>query len=327
MINLQTVHQSLKAELKQFENSFNCLFAKQNGVSRKLYLYQEKVRGKRLRPVLLFLSARVSGRIKPIHFDLALIVELIHNATLMHDDVLDDARLRRYLPTINQKWGNEMAILYGDLIFSNAFKTCADIQSTEVVKVIAETVGQICHGELVHTERRFDSSLTEKDYLRIIREKTATLFATSCYLGSAFASGNKKHHLALKNYGLNFGMAYQILDDYLDFTATEKSIGKTVGTDLAKGKITLPLMRLMKRFPKNGSKKMEKMIVSLIRNSKSGGAGGYKPDCNLESVRDDILKTAQWYSVKAVESLKALPQSAESGLLEGIAKSIIPRHN
>jgi octaprenyl-diphosphate synthase len=327
MISLNEVYQSLKPELKQFEKSFGGLFAKQNGVSRKLYLYQEKVRGKRLRPILLFLSARACGRTKPVHFDLALIVELIHNATLMHDDVLDDAKLRRHLPTINQKWGNEMAILYGDLIFSSAFKACADIQSNRVVKVIAETIGQMCHGELVHTDRRLDSSLTKNEYLEIIKQKTATLFGAACYLGAVFATGNKRHHLALKNYGLNFGMAYQILDDYLDFTATEKSAGKTVGTDLAKGKITLPLMLLMRRASENGGDKTKKIINLVARIKKSNGLRGDKPGFNLESVSDDILRAVQWYSEKAVESLKGLPKSVESGLLEVMVKSLVPKHH
>jgi len=313
----------LKSELSRFEKSLNNLFSKQDGVGRKLYLHQEKVRGKRLRPILLFLSARASGRVKPVHFDMALIVELIHNATLAHDDVLDDSKLRRYLPTINQKWGNEMAILYGDLIFSNAFKTCARIKSNEVVTIISGTVSRMCYGELAHTERRFDFSLTEKEYLEIIEQKTATLFATACYLGAIFTSNDKRYHSALKNYGLNFGMAYQIMDDYLDCTSTENAIGKTAGTDLAKGKMTLPLILLLKSLPANERKKVKRIMSS----SSQPGLMKYNANLGFTSVGKEVLKTARRYSEKAVNSLKVLPDSTEVRLLGTLAESIIPKNN
>ena len=330
MLDLNPIYQTLKPELNLVEKSLDRIFNKQDGLGRKLYLQQANFHGKRLRPALLLLSAHAVGKIAPVHLTLALVIELIHNATLVHDDVLDDARLRRCLPTVNHEWGNETAIIFGDLIFSNAFNACAAIKSNDAIRILSETANQMCYGELSHMAKRYDPSLTEKEYLKIIENKTASLFSTSCYLGALFATTNKKHHLTLKKYGLNFGLAYQIIDDYLDWMSNEESTGKTAGTDLLKGRITLPLIRLHQVLP-NGKRKILREIISTAKkaSAKNGNFSNQKKKIkNLiinYGIIDNILNTAESYLQKAQKALTYLPHSYDRQLLETITQSTLPR--
>lgn len=319
MIDLRPIYRTLKPELTGFEKSFAQLFTKHrpqdkggwDGLGRMLYLQQAKFRGKRLRPLLLFLSARAVGKVKPIHRLLAMMVELIHNATLLHDDVLDEAELRRSRPTINQQWGNEMAILFGDLVFSYVFLTCAQVKSARAIAILSQTANQMCQGEMIHTRRKYDLSMTEADYLKIINHKTASLFAAACYLGALFATKNKKHQNALKNYGRNFGLAYQIIDDYLDYSNNSGRPDKTPGTDFAKGKITLPLIRLKQSLKKSGKFPLfSRNIRKLLKE---------------HNIPDDIIGCAEKYLTKCRQSLEVLPASPARKLLATLTDSIRPR--
>lgn len=329
MIDLKPIYRTLKPELTLFEKSLDRTFYKQDGFGRKLYLQQAKFRGKRLRPALLFLSAHAVGKIKPIHVTLALVVELIHNATLVHDDVLDDARLRRCLPTVNREWGNETAILFGDLVFSNAFRACAALKSGDAISLLSETASQMCYGELSHMAKKYDLSLTEKEYFKIIENKTASLFSASCYLGALFAATNKTHHLILKKYGLNFGLAYQIIDDYLDLMSTEESTGKTAGMDLLKGRITLPLIRLHQVLPE-GKRKILRKIISSAKEvyGKNKSFASQKREIKTlmadYKIAENILKSADFYIRKAQSALSGLPHSNGRELLETMAQSVLP---
>lgn len=329
MLDLKYVYQTLKPELTRFEKSLDRVFNKQDGLSRKLYSQQANFRGKRLRPALLFLSANTVGKTKRIHSELALVIELIHNATLVHDDVLDDARLRRCLPTINRQWGNETAILFGDLVFSNAFRICAAIKSNDAIKILSETANQMCYGELSHMAKKYNLSLTEKEYLEIIENKTASLFSASCYLGALFATTNRKHHLTLKKFGFYFGLAYQIIDDYHDWLGSEESTGKTAGTDLLKGRITLPLIRLYNILP-NGKLKILKEIIAALQDTATPNgnfANKKKEITNLMAnyaVIESVLKTAGTYLQKAQKELASLPYSHNRELLRTITQAILP---
>lgn len=327
MIDLNLVYQTLKPELNQLEKSLNRIFNKQDGLGRKLYFQQAHSRGKRLRPALLFLSAHAVGKIKSIHLKLALVIELIHNASLVHDDVLDEARLRRCIPTVNQEWGNETAILFGDLVFANAFRVCAIIKSNNAIRIISKTANQMCYGELSHMSKKYDLSLTEEEYLKIIENKTASLFSAACYLGALFATTNIKYHLVLKKYGLNLGLAYQIIDDYLDWMDTEESTGKTAGTDLLKGRITLPLIRLHQVLP-NSKRKILREFISSAKEASSKNDSFVAQKREIKNLMTDykiaenILKSADSYIRKAQSALGKLPHSNRHELLDEIAQSI-----
>ncbi len=193
--------------------------------------------GKRLRPALALLAGGATGDICPGHVDLAVILELVHLASLVHDDIMDSADLRREQPTASAKWGNSLAVLLGDCLFAHALKLAASFPNIEICRRIAHAAKDVCSGEIIQTQRRYDLNLTVSEYLQIIEMKTASLFAAAGELG-ALISG-------FKTYGLRLGTAYQIYDDCLDLAGSEETAGKTLGSDLRKGKLTLPLIYLL----------------------------------------------------------------------------------
>ncbi|MDQ2868893.1 MAG: polyprenyl synthetase family protein, partial [Verrucomicrobiota bacterium] len=194
--------------------------------------------GKRLRPLIALLSAAATGPVTSAHVDLAVIVELIHLATLVHDDIMDEAERRRGQPTVNARWGNALSVLLGDSLFAHALDLSTRFDDPEVSRMIARATRDVCTGEIVQTQRRFDLHLAVEDYLQIIALKTATLFAVAAELGAKLNGAPAAKVAALKTFGLQLGTAYQIYDDCLDVIGQEETIGKTLGTDLRKGKMT-----------------------------------------------------------------------------------------
>lgn len=201
--------------------------------------------GKRLRPALALLAGGATGKISSSHVDLAVIVELIHVATLVHDDIMDGAELRRDQPTANAKWGNAISVLLGDCLFSHALRLATGFSNTDVCRRIADAAAEVCSGEIIQTQRRFDLKLSTADYYRIIEMKTAALFSVACELGAFISEASPGVISALKTFGTKVGTAYQIYDDCLDLAGTEEETGKTLGTDIRKGKFTLPVLLLM----------------------------------------------------------------------------------
>jgi len=201
--------------------------------------------GKRLRPVLALLAGGVCGDVTQEHQRLALILELIHIASLIHDDIMDEAELRRERPTLHAKWGNATSVLVGDLLFAHALKLSADFSNSEICRRIADATLDVCSGEILQTEHRFDVQLNLQEYYRIIAMKTGSLFCAACELGAVISKATPATVEALKHFGNNIGIAYQILDDCIDLVGHEKNIGKTLGTDLQHGKFTLPILLLL----------------------------------------------------------------------------------
>lgn len=201
--------------------------------------------GKRLRPVLALLTGGACGEVTQDHQRLALILELIHIASLIHDDIMDEAELRRERPTLHATWGNTTSVLVGDLLFAHALKLSADFSDSEICRRIADATLDVCSGEILQTERRFDVHLDLQEYYRIIAMKTGSLFRAGCELGAVISKASTDVIEALKQYGNNIGIAYQILDDCVDLIGNEKKSGKTLGTDLQHGKFTLPVLLLL----------------------------------------------------------------------------------
>jgi octaprenyl-diphosphate synthase len=201
--------------------------------------------GKRLRPALALLAGGATGDIGPGHVDLAVILELVHLASLVHDDIMDSADIRREQPTASAKWGNSLAVLLGDCLFAHALKLAASFPNVEICRRIAHAAKDVCSGEILQTQRRYDLNLTVSDYLRIIEMKTAALFAAAGELGALISGASPDVITAFKTYCLKLGTAYQIYDDCLDLAGSEEIAGKTLGTDLRKGKLTLPLLYLL----------------------------------------------------------------------------------
>jgi len=207
--------------------------------------YAVESNGKRLRPALALLSGGATGNIGPSHFDLAVVVELIHAATLVHDDILDGADKRRGQPTVNAKWGNAISVLLGDCLFAHALKLSTSFQNGEIGRRIAQAASDVCSGEIIQTQRRFDLKLSVPDYYKIIEMKTGALFAAATELGALLNEAEPEVIGAMKIFGLRLGTAYQVYDDVLDLAGEESRAGKTLGSDLRKGKLTLPILHLL----------------------------------------------------------------------------------
>ena len=208
-----------------------------------------KFRGKLLRPILVLLCGKACGLITQEHRVIATVAELVHMATLIHDDVLDGAQRRRRGVTINALHGNEAAVMLGDMFISHAFHLCSSLDSQLTSRLIAATTNTVCEGELMQLYYRGYYELTEEQYLEIIARKTASLTATCCYLGGQAALADEKVCRTLEKYGQEIGMAFQIMDDITDLTGDEKKTGKTLRTDLLKEKLTLPVIHFFKNGP------------------------------------------------------------------------------
>jgi len=202
-------------------------------------------RGKRLRPVLLLLVARACGRVTPAHFILGAVVEMIHTATLVHDDVLDGATVRRHVPTVNSRWGTQASILLGDFLFTHAFHLAASIDDVRGCRIIGQATNRVCEGELCQELAQGKLDLNEAEYLDLIDGKTAELIACCCQLGSLFAGMSPEVVASLTRYGRHLGLAFQIADDVLDLVGEETLAGKSLGTDLEQQKLTLPVIHLL----------------------------------------------------------------------------------
>lgn len=217
--------------------------------------------GKRLRPALALLAGGATGKITASHVDLAVIMELIHIATLVHDDIMDGADMRRDQPTANAKWGNAITVLLGDALLAHAMKLATNFSDTEVVRRIADAAGEVCTGEIIQTQRRFDLKMSVNDYYRIVEMKTAALFAAAAELGAFLSETTPERIGALKLFGTKLGTAYQVYDDCLDLVGDEEEIGKTLGSDLRKGKLTLPLLLLLQSARRSGDYDMVSALL------------------------------------------------------------------
>ena len=251
-------------------------------------------RGKRLRPLVALLAGGASGGITSGHLDLAVIVELIHIATLVHDDIMDEAERRRAQPTVNARWGNSLSVLLGDCLFAQALNLSTNFEKADISRVIARAAREVCSGEIMQTQRRFDLHLAIDDYLRIVAMKTGSLFAAAAELGGVLNGADLEVISALKRFGSKIGAAYQIYDDCLDIAGNESEIGKTLGTDLRKGKMTLPVLMLLRAAPPEDRERYCELIVAeeattiaaALRSESPNGALRSSLDTGEESVRD-----------------------------------------
>ncbi len=203
--------------------------------------------GKRLRPMLTLAAARACGYDGDRHIKLATCVEFIHTATLLHDDVVDESDLRRGLASANAVWGNKASVLVGDFLFSRAFELMVEDGSLAVLAILSRASSVIAEGEVLQLITTNDTDTTQDAYLDVIRSKTAALFAAACRVGAVVADRPKAEEEALERYGLNLGIAFQLIDDVLDYSAKQATLGKTIGDDFREGKITLPIILAFRR--------------------------------------------------------------------------------
>ncbi|MGJ8655170.1 MAG: polyprenyl synthetase family protein [Akkermansiaceae bacterium] len=217
--------------------------------------------GKRIRPALAILTGGAMGSITDENIKIGVILELIHMATLVHDDIIDEATTRRKELTANAKWGNGMAVLLGDALFSHALLLATEFDDIEINRKVGRASREVCEGEVIQSQRRFDMTLTKADYFKVISMKTGALFAAATGISANLSGADAETEKALYDYGMKLGTAYQIYDDCVDLVGTEDDIGKTLGTDLEKGKLTLPMLTLLENATDEQRKKLNKRII------------------------------------------------------------------
>lgn len=280
--------------------------------------YAVESNGKRLRPALALLAGGATGNIGPDHFDLAVVVELIHAATLIHDDILDGADVRRGQPTANAKWGNSLSVLLGDCLFSHALKLASGFRSSEMMRRMAEAASEVCSGEIIQTQRRFDLKLSVPDYYRIIEMKTGALFAVATELGAFLNEAAPSVIGAMRIFGLRFGTAFQIYDDVLDLAGDEAKAGKTLGSDLRKGKFTLPILHLLQHSEPSDRARICEIIVGgsdgeisgLVRSAIEGGAV------------NSAVATARKMLTETRDQLRVLEEGRYRNALAGLVRTL-----
>lgn len=279
--------------------------------------------GKRLRPMLAILSARAYGYQGDTHHLLAAIVEFIHTATLLHDDVVDESELRRGKQTANAMFGNAASVLVGDFLYSRAFEMMIDVGSMDVMAILANTTNVIAEGEVMQLMNVHDANTTEASYLEVIHCKTAKLFEAATRLGAVLCERSEDEALAMARYGMHLGTAFQLVDDVLDYSSNSDEMGKNVGDDLAEGKPTLPLIYAMQQ----GSAEQSALIRTAIEQ------GGYDMIEQVQVVIDDTAALAYTESMaqheadEAVRQLDVLPDSEYKTALQQLAQFSVSRSN
>lgn len=245
----RAIAQRLAAELAEVESRFGAELTSDLPCVNSLVAHVERYRGKMLRPTLVLVagmaSASDSETVTDAHTVVATVVEMVHMATLVHDDILDEALVRRGGGTINHLKGNEAAVMLGDYLISHAYHLCSSLNSTDISRVIAGTTNTVCEGELLQLANRGNRELDESTYFEIIRLKTGSLCGSCCRLGAMLSNAPERTAGCLYAYGENLGVAFQIVDDLLDLVGAEDTVGKTLGKDLQKGKLTLPLIHCL----------------------------------------------------------------------------------
>ena len=277
--------------------------------------------GKRLRPMVLLLAARACGYGGPHHVGLAAVVEFIHTATLLHDDVVDASELRRGQETANSIWGNEASVLVGDFLYSRAFQMMVEAGSMRVMEILAETTNTIAEGEVRQLLNCHDPDTTEERYLEVIRGKTAKLFEAAARLGAVLAARPEAEEAALAEYGLRLGIAFQLIDDVLDYRARPEETGKNLGDDLAEGKPTLPFIHALRESP-------PERAAALRRAIEEGGREHIGTVLEAIEATGAIAYTearARTEAERAIAALEALPGSPAREALAALARFAVDR--
>ena len=298
---LQAVAARLGEQIQAFDSDLAC-YAE----------YALTGQGKQLRPALVGLAAGATGKLNDSHITVAVIIEMVHLATLVHDDVMDEATLRRGRPTLTANWGNEISVLLGDCLFAHALKLAASFPTPEICRAVASATNTVCSGEILQTQARRNFRFTRADYFKVLSMKTGELFALSCDLGALLCGPTAAQRQALRDYGMALGTAYQIYDDCMDLFGTEDSAGKSLGTDLAKGKLTLPMLVVLE----SGGVAARAQLQSLVESWRPDAMAQLRPLLNQHDALIESRRVIQEYLRTARRLLDPLPDTTgRAGLL------------
>ena len=318
---LAAAYAPIAAELEQAERIFRDELGSRFPFVQQLLDHCSDFRGKRLRPALVLLTGQACGGLGEAHPVLAAVVEMIHTATLVHDDVLDEALVRRHAATVNAEWGNEASVLLGDFLFSHAFHLAASLDSTLACRWIGRATNLVCEGEMQQVHNRGNFDLSEDDYFSIIGGKTAELTAVSCRLGAHYAGAGGATVEALEGYGRDLGVAFQIADDVLDIWGDERTTGKSLGTDLEKQKLTLPLIRLLATAPTATANTVRRLLSEADLSTRHR----LRPYLESSGALAHAWDRAREFSERALAALNILPDSPARSVLRNLATYVVRR--
>ncbi len=267
--------------------------------------------GKRLRPMLVLLAARALGYSGSQHIDIAAIIEFIHTATLLHDDVVDESDMRRSNETANAVWGNAASVLVGDFLYSRSFEMMVDVDRMPVMEILSHATNRIAEGEVLQLLNCNDPDVDEEKYREVILRKTAVLFEAGTQLGAVLCQADKNTEQKMAEYGLHLGIAFQMIDDALDYGSSDTDIGKNIGDDLAEGKPTLPLIRAMQQCPDDQKDRLRTVI-------EKGGGDQIDEVLSIIQATDAIEYTFQQAELEADKAIKALDGIADSNYKQAL---------
>lgn len=291
------------------------------GLVENIGHYLVEAGGKRLRPLLVLLTANALNYQGKAHIDLAAIIEFIHTATLLHDDVVDVSSLRRGRPTANAQWGNAPSVLVGDFLYSRAFQMMVTLNNMDVMAILSNTTNRIAEGEVQQLVNAKDPSVTEANYFQVIDKKTAILFAAACEVAAVISGASVERRKALHQYGLHVGIAFQLVDDALDYTGDAATLGKNVGDDLAEGKPTLPLIHAMR----NAKPEDAEIIAEAIRQGDGSQLNRIVQLVQETGGMDYTLQAARQQVDHALQQLSKLEQNAYTQSMKELAEFSLAR--
>jgi len=321
MGTLEAIREFMAADMHAVDEVIRARLNSEVPLIRQVAEYIVGGGGKRLRPMLLLLSAGAFGYRGPHRHELAAIVEFIHTATLLHDDVVDESSLRRGRATANALFGNAAAVLVGDFVYSRAFQMMVQTDNLRVLRVLADATNVIAEGEVLQLANCRNPDIDENAYLEVVRCKTAKLFEAAARLGAILGGGARDHEDTMAVYGARLGTAFQLIDDVLDYSGEESVIGKKIGDDLAEGKPTLPLIHVIRR----GTEKEARLVRNAIEH---GGRGQFA--AVIEAIRSTgaleyAREQARRDSGAARDALAHLPHSRERDFLLQLAEFAVTR--
>lgn len=321
---LSEISHSVTKELDRFDDLFKKSIRSDNSLVDLIARYIIRQKGKKIRPLLVLLSAKLSGGITERTYRGAVLVELLHTATLVHDDVVDNADKRRGFWSINAVFKNKIAVLMGDYLLARGLMIAIDGKDHDFLEVMTNTVKRMSEGELLQIRKTRKLDIDEPTYFKIISDKTASLLETCCRIGALSASDNPQYHDAMKNFGESLGIAFQIRDDILDYEGSLSVIGKPIGGDIKEKKITLPLIYSLNQVSKDEAASVRKLIKK--------GKKKENVKTIIEFVRehkgiDYALDKANTYSRKAKDMLKVFPDSQPKLALETLVDFVTDRKN
>jgi octaprenyl-diphosphate synthase len=316
---------SIQAELDLFEERLDQALQSEVELVHHVARYLAPLKGKRLRPALAVLSARAAGGWDDRIIDAGVAVEMIHTATMIHDDVVDSAALRRGKETVNAAWDSRIAVLMGDFLLSRALNILVDLKNEQALETVSRVTERLSQGEIYEIQIGQQADTREASYLAMVSDKTASLIAASCKLGPILAGAPPQTVEALGHYGEALGLAFQIADDVLDFTGDAHTLGKPVGHDLREGKITLPLIRALAAAPPAERAAAEALVRQPEKTEAEWGpiVAFVERHQGLRSAR----QTARQYGERAEECLKTLPASFSRMALQQAARLVVERDN